>query len=135
MKSFERIEIVKKNPTYHHKFVTSSLKECDVLMKLKEEGYLITVIKNIEYSVAQYFKNTKQNLTIHSIECDGDNVNVSVYKNDEHDVIVIPKSLLTIGNYYEFSIGCKENPKTVKKDSNKRVLKHDSKKNVVYMEA
>lgn len=135
MKKYNRLKVAKKNPTCNHKFVTSSLKDYEILMKLKEKGYIITVIKSIELSISQYFKRNNQIVTIQNIEIDGSNVNVSFCKNDETKIIVIPKSELQTGNNtYEFSIACEEQPKVVEKEFEVKVKLHKTKENVLYLE-
>lgn len=134
MNKFNRLKVVKSGAKYHHRFVTSCDKDITILENLKEKGYLVTVIKSIEYSVSQYLLRTNQSLTIHDITVDGNDVNVTVFKNDDYHVMTIPKALLATGKYnYEFSIGCSEPPKLVDKDSELRLFKHHEKKNVLYV--
>lgn len=134
MNKFNRLKVVKSGAKYHHRFVTSCDKDISILEKLKDKGYLVTVIKSIEYSVSQYLLKTNQSLTIHDIAVDGNNVNVTVFKNNDYHIMTIPKALLSPGKYnYEFSIGCAEQPKLVNKDFNTRLFKHHEKKNVLYV--
>lgn len=134
MNKYNRLKVVKNEAKYHHRFVTSCDKDIEILNKLKDKGYLITVIKSIEYSVSQYFLKTNQSLTIHGIVVDGNNVNVTVFKNYDYHTLTIPKALLATGKYnYEFSIGCADMPKVVEKDSELRIFKHHEKKHVLYV--
>lgn len=131
---YTKVKLTKDKPKFIEKYSTSSISDAETLMKLKSNGYHITVIKSVEYSVSQYFKRQNKTVTIHSIEIDGDDVNVTVYKNDDHHNIVIPKADLFTGKFnYEFEIGCDEVTKVVDKDFKSNIVRHKTKKEILYL--
>lgn len=131
---FNKLVIAKKKPKFHFKYSTSEISEVEKLFRLKDAGYLITVIKSIEYSVSQYFLKTNQSLTIHNIQDDGDSVIVTVFKNYDYHTMTIPKALLSTGKHnYEFNIGCEDFPKIKDKSFNNRFNEHSKLKNVIYI--
>ena len=136
LKTFRRVKVVKNKPKYNLNFKTSCPDEAAKLLKMKDKGYVITVIKTIEYSVSKYFKKTNQNLTIHSIAVESKDVIVTVFKNNDYHNITIPKSLLKTGNsLYEFSIGIKDQPQLEEYvcSESTRMFKHAVKKSVIYL--
>lgn len=135
MARFTKIKLTKSKPVRRHNFITQSLTEYDKLIKLRDEGYHITVIKNIEHSVNEYIRLNKNGLTIHSIEHDEKDVRVTVFRNEDYFDITISKALFKSSKpSYEFSIGCANlEEEIVDIDCKKRVKSHKTKSDIIFI--
>lgn len=135
MAKYTKIKLTKKKPSSQFKFITNSMTDYEKLIKLRDEGYHITVIKNIEHSVNEYIRLKHNGLTIESIEQFDNDIHVTVVRSADYHTIILPKSLFkSTKQTYEFSIGCSDlNPEIVELDCSKRVKSHKSKSDVIYI--
>lgn len=87
-------------------------KDIDKIKSLRDKGYMITYIKNVEYNVGDYLRLTNNGCTIHSVEAFDLDVHVTIFKNNDYHVIQVPKTLLKTKVLYDVKVHYKIDSKS-----------------------